>query len=316
MTQLGQSLLPLFFAILLLGASVENSLAIQPPGGATEQASVAGSTVVLPAGSKVEMALTRPVWAAKAKAGDPLYLQTVFPVTVGNRIGIPTGTYVEGTIDSIVAPTRKIDRAEIDVHFNQIIFADGYTVVLSGAEAPDSPSPLAPSPASASTDAFGATLSLVTVQVSKNNDILLDNGSQIEMTLEAPITLDAAKVAQAVPLTHAPTPGTFKPATLCRPTPGDPGSPGTPGTPGTSDTVIPGTPGTPGTPDSPGTPGTPDIVIPGTPATPGIPGTSSTPGIACPAPPLVLSSTPGRVTVKQTPTPTAKKIRIQQRGQQ
>ena len=311
---MGQFLPPMLFAILLLGAGVEEGLALQASSGATAQTSGAGPTVVLPAGSKVEMALTRPVWAAKARAGDPLYLQTVFPVTVGNRIGIPAGTYVEGTIDSIVAPTRKVDRAEIDVHFNQIIFADGYTVVLSGAEAQDASGPAATSPPSA--DSLGATLSMVTVQVSRNNDILLDNGSQIEMTLEAPLVLDAAKVAQAVPLSRAPAPGTFKPATLCRPTPGDPRTPDTPGTPGTPDTVIPGTPGTPGTADSPGTPGTPDIVIPGTPATPGIPGTPSTPGIACPAPPLVLSSTPGGVTVKQTPTPPAKKTRIQQRGQQ
>ena len=197
----------------------------------TAVAQVAGLSLVLPAGSKVEMALIRPVWAAKAKAGDALYLQTIFPVTVDNQIGIPAGTYVEGTIDSIVTPTRKIDLAEIDVHFNQIIFANGYTAVLSGAEMADSSSPMNP----VSTENHGATLSMVTVQVSKNNDILLDNGSQIEMTLEAPLVLDAAQVAQSVPLSRAPAPGTFKPATLCRPTPGSPGTPGTP----TPDTVIP-----------------------------------------------------------------------------
>lgn len=305
---MGQFLSPMMFAILLLGAGVEKGLALQPPKDAMAQPSGAGPTVVLPAGSKVEMALTRPVWAAKAKAGDALYLQTVFPVTVGNRIGIPAGTYVEGTIDSIVAPTRRVDRAEIDVHFNLIIFADGYAVVLSGAEVPDSPSLMAPAPAPASAGSSGATLSMVTVQVSKNNDILLDNGSQIEMTLEAPLVLDAAKVAQAVPLSHAPAPGTFKPATLCRPTPGEPGTPGTPGTP---DTVIPGTPptvipsGIDGVPDTV-IPGTPSTTIPGTPSTPGTP---DTPGTVCPAPPLVISSTPGGVTVKQTPTPPAKKTK-------
>jgi hypothetical protein len=296
---MGQFLPPLLFAILLLGAV--KRITSQTPGNAAPQTD---SSIALPSGSKVEMALTRPVWAAKAKAGDTLYLQTVFPVTIGNRIGIPAGTFVQGTIDSIVAPTRKVDRAEIDVHFNQIVFADGYTVMLSGAETP------------AATTSTPATLSMVTVQVSRSNDILLDNGSQIEMTLEAPLVLDAVKVAQAMPLSHAPAPGQFRPATLCRTTPGDPGTPGTSGTPGTPDTVIPGTPGTPGTADSPGTPGTPDIVIPGTPATPGMPGTPGSPGSVCPAPPLVISSTPGGATppggvvVKQTPAP-KKKTRLQ-----
>jgi hypothetical protein len=35
----------------------------------------------------------------------------------------------------------------------------------------------------------------------------------------------------------------------------------------------------------------------------------------CPAPPLVISSTPEGVTVKQTPIPSSKKTRIQDRGQ-
>jgi hypothetical protein len=265
------------------------------------QVPLGSTSLTLPAGSKVEMALTRPVWAAKAKAGDPLYLETVFPVTAANRIGIPAGTFVEGTIDAIVAPTRRVNRAEIDVHFNQIIFADGYAVTLPGADY-----------MAAQGGEPAATLSAVTVQVSRNNDILLDNGSQIEMTLEAPLALNAAKVAQAIPLSHAPAPGQFRPATLCRPTAGDPGTPGTPATPGTPDTIIPGTPGTPGTADSPGTPGTPDIVIPGTPGTPGMPGTPGTAGTVCPAPPLVISSAPG-VTVKQTPIPPKKtKVRYGQ----
>ena len=174
---MGRSLPPLLFAIVFLSLGIEQGIAYQPPADAPPP-------VVLPLGSKVEMALTRPVWAAKAKAGDPLYLQTIFPVTVGNSIAIPAGTYVAGTIDLIVPPTRKVARAEIDVHFDQIIFADGYTVAIPDADQPGAP---AAGP--------GATLSMVTVQVSRNNDILLDNGSQIEMTLEAPLALDAAKVA-------------------------------------------------------------------------------------------------------------------------
>jgi hypothetical protein len=293
---------PFLFDVILM------AVAVPPILSAQGNAQPPSSSISLPAGSKVEMALTRPVWAAKAKAGDPLYLQTIFPVTVGNQIAIPAGTYVAGTIDSIVPPTRKLDRAEIDVHFDQIIFADGYTVAIPDADQPGAPTP---------TVDPSATLSMVTVQVSRNNDILLDNGSQIEMTLEAPLALDAVRVAQAVPLSRAPAPGQFKPATLCRPTPGTPGSPGTPGTP---DTVIPGTPptvipsGIDGVPDTV-IPGSSPTVIPGTPATPDDPGT---PGTVCPAPPLVISSAPPGVTVKQTPTPPAKKktrMQDQQKGQ-
>jgi hypothetical protein len=127
------------------------------------------------------------------------------------------------------------------------------------------------------------------IQVSTANDLLLDNGAPIEITLATPLALDPQAVAAAVPLSHAPAPGQFKSATLCQFIPGSPGTPGSP------DTVIPGSPGTPDT-VIPGVNGAPDTVIPGTPATPsttipGTPGTPGSPDIPCPLPPIVLSST-------------------------
>jgi hypothetical protein len=245
-------------------------------------------------GTRVELAVIGPVWAERAKPGDPLYAQTNFPVTAGNRIAIPAGTYVEGTIEAVARPTRRLSRAELQILFTKIIFANGYTVELSdlAAEATGTPGAMAAETAGtgAANSGIAATAAKVSVEASLANDLLLDNGAQIEMTLAAPLTLDARLVAEAIPLSRAPEPGKFKSATLCRPTPG------TPGSAGTSDTVIPGSPGTPST-TIPGGPGMPDITIPGTPATPdtvipGMPGTPGTPGSVCPAAPIVISSVP------------------------
>ena len=233
------------------------------------------------------MAVVRPVWALSAKVGDPLYAQVSFPVVTNNRVAIPAGAYVLGTIEGVTRPTRRTNHGEVDILFSKIILANGYTQVLPGGAA---------EPSAVAASVQGASLSAVKVQVTTANDLLLDNGTGIEMTLQAPLVLNASEVAQAIPLEHAPQPQLFKSATQCRYIPG---SPGTPGTPGTSDTVIPGTPGTPST-TIPGGPGMPDITIPGTPATPdtvipgtpGTPGTPDTPGIACPPAPLVLSSDP------------------------
>ena len=248
------------------------------------QGGLAGSpsAVMLPAGTRIELAVTAPVWAKTARPGDPLYTQTNFPVTIGDSIAIPAGTYVEGRIEAVTPPTRKTSRAELRIAFTKIIFANGYTIVL-----PD----VLLAPATSSPDAGpAATVALVTAETTTANDLLLDNGAQIEMTLAAPLAQDARQVANAVPLSRAPEPGKFTSATLCRPTPS------TPGTPGTSDTVIPGSPGTPST-TIPGGPNMPDITIPGTPATPDtvIPGSPGTPGFAgtvCPAAPIVISSVP------------------------
>ena len=260
------------------------------------------STFVLPAGTKVQLVLTRPIWALNAKAGDAFFAQVAFPATVGNRIAIPAGAFVQGTIDGITRPTRRSNHAEIDVLFTKIVYPNGYTVLLPDgtgtATASAAPAPALPDPSQ--------TLIAITIQVSTANDLLLDNGAQVEMTLGAPLSLDAARVAQSIPLARASLQLQFKSATLCR------FIPGSPGTPGTSDTVIPGSPGTPDT-VIPGSAGMPDTVIPGTPATPdtvipGTPGTSGTPDYYCPAAPLVTSSAPlVRSKPTQTPSPVAAK---------
>ncbi len=230
----------------------------------------AASSLTLAAGTKIEIALVRPVPARTVKAGDPLYGQTNYPVAVDDRIAIPAGTWVMGRMAAVTPPSRRHSQAQLDVLFTKIIFANGYVVSLPDA----APGALPPD----------ATEMRVTIQVSAANDLLLDNGATMEMALGAPVTLDAARVAQAMAQTQAPMPGHFKSATMCRPTAGSPGSPNTviPGTPATPDTVIPGGPGMPDT-VIPGTPGTPDTVIPGS---------SGTPGTVCPPAPVVLSSVP------------------------
>lgn len=247
------------------------------------------STITVPAGTKIVLALTSPLWAKSAKPGDAIYSSTAFPLAVNSEIAIPPGTYAQGEIDTMTRPGWRSSRAAFQMHFTKLIFANGYTVELPSAPQ-DSPGSYAESvtgkgPALPEVPTAIAT---VYVEVSSRSDILLDNGSQIEMVLQRPLSLDADRVAAAArrskPLPIAP----IKSATQCRPVPG---------TPGTPDTVIPGTPGTPGTPDTviTGAPGTPPIVIPGIPSTPGTPptiihGSPGTPGVTCPGPPVVVSS--------------------------
>jgi hypothetical protein len=267
----------------LIASAVPIQSTQTPPSPASSSA-----TITVPAGTKVELIVTRPEQTQSAKDGDTIYAQTSFPVVAGGGMAIPAGTYVEGTIESVTRPTRKFDRAELQVLFTKIIFTDGYTVELpAGTSAtPATSGSTSGDPQSAP----GETLIAITVQVTPANDLLLDNGAEVEMTLGAPLQLDATLVAQSIPLSRTPQPGQLKSATLCRDIPGSPGTPGTP------DTVIPGSPGTPSTTISQG-PDLPDIVIPGTPATPdtvipGSPGTPDDPGYTCPAAPLVISSTP------------------------
>lgn len=242
------------------------------------------ATLLVPAGTKVILALTGPVWTKTAHIGDPIYGVSAFPVSINNIMAIPPGTYVEGQIDSITRPTRQTNRAEFQMHFTKMVFANGYTVELPVAppSTPVSQSPTAKNPLVQDEvpTVNAAATAAVHVDVYFTSDILLDNGSQIEMDLQSALSLDAANVAASARESKPPQ-LRWTSATRCRPVAGTPGSPGTPAT------VIPGTPST----TIPGGPGMPDITIPGTPSTviPGTPGSSGTPGVYCPGPPSVIS---------------------------
>lgn len=282
---IGHAVSALSVVLLVAGAQLAAAQAgadsIPNPSGNAAQ-------IVLPAGTRIEMAITLPVWANRAAPGDLLYAQTDFPVLAQGRIAIPAGAYIQGKLETVARPARRSGHAGIDVLFTKIVFANGYVVEL----------PLAPSASTA--QATTATAARLTIETTRANDLLLDNGAQFEIALAAPLSLDSAQVAASIAVSRPPEPGKFKSATLCRPRPGSPGTPGTP------DTVIPGSPGTPGT-SIPGGPGMPDITIPGTPATPptvipGMPGTPSTPGTSCPAAPIVVRSEPIALTRQQIQT--------------
>jgi hypothetical protein len=255
--------LSLMFTATLLSA--QSSFAASPQSTPIPpQTTSTPASIVIPPGTPITMELTRPVWAATVKPGDFFYAETIVSAIVGNHVVIPPGTYIEGTIKSFTKPTRQSNQALFHLRFEKIIFPNGYTLVLSK---------LAPR-------------ALVTVKVSTANDLLLDNGAQLTMSLRSPLILNTPQVAQAIALAQQPDLKQFKPATLCRTIPGSSG---------TADTVIPGTPGTPAT-VIPGIDGSPGTVIPGTPGTPPTTffgtGSPATDPIYCPIPPSVVSSVP------------------------
>jgi hypothetical protein len=274
----------LLFAALAGAAQAQEALRQQTyvPNQPVADHLSANPIVTLPAGTKIVLALTSPVWARLAKPGDSVYSSAAFPVAIGNVIAIPPGTYVQGQIDALTRPSWLSSRATFQMHFTKMIFANGYTVEiprlsqnfsdLAGQSGTSQQAMLPEIPAAIAT---------VYVGVSSRSDILLDNGTQIEMVLQGPLSLDSARVMAAARQTKLAAIAPVKSATQCRPIPA---------TPGTSDTVIPGSPGTPDT-VIPGVNGMPDTVIPGIPATPAtvIPGTQGTPEIACPGPPVVMS---------------------------
>jgi hypothetical protein len=117
--------------VLLLGAV---SVAQQVADARDEMtAGARGSSITLPAGTQIPLKLAQGISTKSAKAGDAVYAETVFPITVSDRIVIPAGTYVQGRISDIKRPGRVKGRAEFLMHFTTLIYHNGYTVMLPGA---------------------------------------------------------------------------------------------------------------------------------------------------------------------------------------
>jgi type IV secretion system protein VirB10 len=206
-------------------ADTQPAAAVQPPAPDTS------NRFIVPAGTKIPLTLKQGITTKNARIGDPVYAQTVFPIVQNDSIVIPSGTFVQGVVRSIVRPGRVKGRAQLQMSFNSMIFPNGYTIILPGAV--DS------MPGSQNTDvkgtegtiqqggskakdaetiakttmpgagigaiagggkgagigaAAGGAVGLATVLLTRGPDIQLDPGSSVEMILERNIVLDHVKL--------------------------------------------------------------------------------------------------------------------------
>src|SRR5277367_4573268 len=111
---------PCLLAVSLLAQS-------DPKPGATAPAAVpAAQELVIPAGTKVPVALKHAISTKGTRTGDAVYAETTFPVVANNRVLIPAGTYVQGRISEIQRPGRLKGKAQVLMHFTTLIYPSGY----------------------------------------------------------------------------------------------------------------------------------------------------------------------------------------------
>ena len=90
-----------------------------------------GPTIVVPAGTRLELALANPLHRRDARVGDTVRAVTSFPVTVGQDLAIPQGSFLEGRIVKIGKHgSTRFDGLQIA--FKQLILSNGYNVTLDG----------------------------------------------------------------------------------------------------------------------------------------------------------------------------------------
>ena len=211
----------------------EQSDSARQAGDRTQPAmSVSNGKITVPAGTQIPLRLKQAISTKNAKPGDAVYAETNFPITWNDRVVIPAGTYVQGRISEVKRPGRVKGRAEVLMHFTSLVFPSGYTAVLPGAvenlpgaenQTVKGEEGTVQQNGSKGKDArtvgevaatgatigglagqglkgaaigggMGAATGLAIGLLTRGNDIMLPEGTSVQMVLQRPLVLDEQKV--------------------------------------------------------------------------------------------------------------------------
>ena len=116
-------------ALVMAGVLVAPlSMRAQDAGGGHKTSPPAeNSKIVVPVNTTIPLSLKNTVNSRTAFAGQAIYCETIYPITVGNRIVIPVGSYVKGAVTKVVRPGRVKGKAQVGIRFDSITLPNGTT---------------------------------------------------------------------------------------------------------------------------------------------------------------------------------------------
>jgi hypothetical protein len=199
--------------------------------------------ITVPAGTELPLLLHNGISTRSAREGDPVYLETIFPVLVGQKVVIPVGSFVSGEVTESKRPGRVKGRGELGIKLNKIVLPNSYVIDLNaspsgastgGGETVDAEGRIQGDTSKAS-DAgtvlkttgagagiggiaggakgagigagIGAVGGLITVLLSRGPEAEMPRGSTINAVLNRPLVLDASKIQFAGPGQASAMPG-------------------------------------------------------------------------------------------------------------
>jgi len=103
--------------------------ATRPQGSPPAASAASAANIAVPAGTRLELVLTHPVDSRSKLPGDQIFAQTTSPVIVGDRVAIPSGTFVQGKVEKL---TRNGTRAEMLMQSVSLVLPNGYIAPAGG----------------------------------------------------------------------------------------------------------------------------------------------------------------------------------------
>jgi hypothetical protein len=92
---------------------------------ASTTAAPSGKYIQVPIGTRLPLVLHNAISTRSAQAGDSVYLETLFPILIDERIVIPAGSYVSGEVTE-AKRGKDHGQAEISIRLNNLILPNGY----------------------------------------------------------------------------------------------------------------------------------------------------------------------------------------------
>ena len=83
--------------------------------------------IIVPANTTIPISLRNTISSRTAYVGQAIYCETVYPITVNDRIVIPVGSYVKGSVAQVVRPGRVKGTAKVGLRFESITLRSGVT---------------------------------------------------------------------------------------------------------------------------------------------------------------------------------------------
>jgi len=109
----------------------------QQQASAQDTAPAPAGQLMVAAGTTVPLTLVTQIKAKSTPIGATVRASVAFPVTVGTRLAIPAGVFVEGQLVQAVfpkgykQPKHQAPVSPLKIHFTRLIYPSGYTVSLN-----------------------------------------------------------------------------------------------------------------------------------------------------------------------------------------
>jgi len=108
-------------------ASTTPPAQVQSPTPPAAPAKPVFSSFVVAKDTTIPIELRNSINSRTAYAGQAIYCDTIYPITVNNRIIVPVGSYIKGEVTKVVRPGHGHGKAQIGLRFLEITLPNGTT---------------------------------------------------------------------------------------------------------------------------------------------------------------------------------------------